>query len=146
MLRSMSVAINGRPIVIASYAPTELGTHRTPMREQFPQGDYMGGHSDGLVYESIFAGGNLAQTYAMIRTFLAEEGYAELPLPEDVEELRHFQLKTRNRQVLMFEDNGYVQNPVKILFPTDGRKKTTLRLLIYNERAAQHLLRFHNKL
>lgn len=106
----------------------------------------MGGHSDGLVYESVFAGGSLAQTYEMICTFLQEEGYGDIPLPQDAEELQHFRLKTRNRQVLLFEDNGYVHNPIKILFSMDGRQKTRLQLLIYNEQAAQHLLRFHNKL
>ncbi|RME97012.1 MAG: hypothetical protein D6772_11015 [Bacteroidetes bacterium] len=116
------------------------------MREHFPVGEYLGGHSDGLVYESVFAGGSLQQSYDMIVAFLKEEGYGDLPLPKDVEELAHFRLKTRNRQVLLFEDNGYVHNPVKILFPTDARKKTTLHLFIYNEQAEQHLLRFHGKL
>ena len=46
----------------------------------------------------------------------------------------------------MFEDNGYVHNPVKILFPNDGRKKNTLILQLYNELAPKHLLRFHRKL
>ena len=118
------------------------------MRASFPVAGeaYSGGSSDGKVYEAVFAGRSLADTYAMIKAFLIEEGYVEVPLPADVEELRAFQLSTRNRQVLLFEDNGYVHNPVKILFPLDRRKKTTLILKLYNEQADQHLLRFHNKI
>jgi hypothetical protein len=43
----------------------------------------------------------------------------------------------------MFEDNGYVHNPIKILFPQDRRKRSTLILCIYNEADPQHLLKFH---
>jgi hypothetical protein len=82
----------------------------------------------------------------MIRSFLREEGYGQVPLPKDVAELAYFRLHTRNRQVLLFEDNGYVHNPVKVLFPLDRRKKTALMLCVYREDAEQHLLRFHNKL
>lgn len=119
-----------------------------PLRTEFPEkGDeYLGGTSDGKVYRTTFAGGNLALSYEMVRQFLEEEGYADVPLPKDSDELLKFKIKTRNRQILLFEDNGYRHNPVKILFPVDGRKKRTLILKIYNEKAPDHLLRFHNKL
>ena len=119
-----------------------------PLRNQFPDAgeEYLGEASDGIVYRTSFAGGTLEQSFEMVRQFLAEEGFGELPLPKDVNELLAFRLKTRNRQILLFEDNGYKHNPIKILFPTDRRKKRVLILEIYNEKAPQHLLRFHNRL
>jgi hypothetical protein len=82
----------------------------------------------------------------MIRGFLREEGYGELPIPKDAEELKRFRIPTRNRQILMFEDNGYVHNPIKILFPPDPRKTKQLILEVYDEKAPNHLLRFHKRL
>lgn len=119
-----------------------------PLRSEFPAAgeSYLDNESDGKVYRISFAGGNLSQSYGMVKQFLQEEGYGEVPVPADVTELEQFRLKTRNRQILLFEDNGYKHNPVKILFPNDGRKKRTLHLEIYNENAPQHLLRFHNRL
>ena len=69
-----------------------------------------------------------------------------MPLPENLAELSLFRFSTRNRQILLFEDNGYVHNPIKILFPPDHRQKRKLILEIYNEKAPGHLLRFHRKL
>jgi len=121
--------------------------HAMALRDEFPPAgsDYLGGESDGFVYRTVFSGSNLEHTYQMVRLFLKEEGYGDLPLPADVEELLLFRLPTRNRQILLFEDNGYVHNPVKILFPADRRQKRTLILEIYNEHAERHLLRFHRK-
>lgn len=118
------------------------------LRSEFPEKgeDYLGGESDGKVYTTTFAGGNLEATYEMVRQFIKEEGYGDFPIPKDVNELLKFKLKTRNKQVLLFEDNGYIHNPIKILFPVDRRKKRTLILKIYNESAKNHLLRFHNRL
>lgn len=118
------------------------------MREDFPVAgsDYMGGESDGYEYRTVFAGSSLQQSFKMIRAFLKEQGYGEVPLPKDTEELLLFRLPTRNKQILMFEDNGYVHNPVKILFPIDRRKRTTLILCIYNENDRDHLLKFHRVL
>ena len=106
-----------------------------PLREDFPKtgSEYLGGESDGNIYRTTFAGSNLKSTYEMVRQFLQEEGYKEVPLPKDEAELKRFRLQTRNKQILLFEDNGYIHNPVKILFPNDGRKKTTLILELYNE-------------
>ena len=119
------------------------------IRNDFPSGESaseLGGESDGKIFTTAFAGASLASSYAMIRQFLTEEGYGELPLPADEKELEVFKLPTRNKQILLFEDNGYVHNPVKILFPMDGRRKNTLILKIYNEQAPKHLLRFHGRL
>jgi hypothetical protein len=118
------------------------------LRDEFPPkgSDYLGGESDGYVYRTIFAGSSLETSYQMIRQFLQEEGYGDIPLPADSKELTRFRLSTRNKQILLFEDNGYVHNPVKILFPLDGRQKRTLILELYNESAEHHLLRFHKRL
>ena len=118
------------------------------LREEFPAAgsDYMGGESDGYEYRTIFAGSNLGATYEMVRQFLKEEGYGEVPIPRNAEELKLFRIPTRNKQILLFEDNGYVHNPIKILFPIDRRKRTTLILCLYNENDPQHLLKFHRVL
>ncbi len=118
------------------------------LRKNFPPAgsEYMGGESDGYEYRTVFAGSSLSQTYEMLRQFLVEEGYGDVPLPKDAEELRLFRLPTRNKQILLFEDNGYVHNPVKILFPTDRRKRSTLILCLYNEADPRHLVKFHRVL
>lgn len=118
------------------------------LKSEFPrQGEeYLGGTSDGYCYQTCFAGAGLDQVLDMIREFLKEEGYGELPIPKDAEELKHFKIPTRNRQIMMFEDNGYVHNPIKILFPTDPRKTKQLILEVYDEKAPNHLLRFHKRL
>ncbi|MCB9080220.1 MAG: hypothetical protein H6555_00735 [Lewinellaceae bacterium] len=115
------------------------------LRDQFPAAgsDYLGGESDGYEYRTAFISGSLEQTYDMVRQFLREEGYKDIPLPRTAAELSLFQLNTRNRQILLFEDNGYVHNPIKILFPTDRRQRKTLWLHLYNEQDPDHLLKFH---
>lgn len=119
-----------------------------PLRNEFPPAgsDYLGGASDGYEYRTTFAGMNLGHTYEMVKQFLKEEGYDNVPLPRTEEELLLFRLPTRNKQILLFEDNGYVHNPIKILFPIDRRKKKILTLCIYNEQYPDHLLRFHRVL
>lgn len=118
------------------------------LRTDFPTepGVYEGGEYDGYCYRSRFIGSGFDQILKMIRQFLKEEGYGELPLPKDAEELSRFKIPTRNKQILMFEDNGYVHNPIKILFPEDARKGKMLILEIYDEKAPNHLLRFHKRL
>lgn len=115
-----------------------------PMREQFPVAgaDYMGGQSDGYEYRSTFAGSKLAYTYDMVREFLIEEGYGDIPLPETVEVLRLFR-QPRQAQLRFFEERGYIHNPIKILFPNPPRQRNSLTLVICNEKAENHLLRFH---
>lgn len=118
------------------------------LHDSFPPAgsEYLGGSSDGLVYRTAFAGADLSASYEMLQKFLKEEGYGDIPVPHDIQTLLKFQLRTRNKQILLFEDNGYLHNPIKILFPTDRRRKRTLLLEVYNENAPDHLLRFHNKL
>lgn len=120
-----------------------------PIRTDFPTAETalsFGGESNGLVFRTIFAGSTIQGSLEMIKAFLIEEGYVDVPLPVDAKELECFRLSTRNKQILMFEDNGYVHNPVKILFPADRRKKNALVLELYNEEAEKHLLRFHGRL
>jgi len=115
------------------------------LRDNFPPAgsDYLGGESDGYEYRTVFSGSGLQQSYEMIRQFLQEEGYGDVPLPRSADELLLFRLTTRNRQILLFEDNGYVHNPVKILFPVDRRRSSMLILCLYNEADPDHLLKFH---
>lgn len=115
-----------------------------PMREQFPLpgSNYLGGASDGWEYRTVFAGAKLAYTYEMVKQFLREEGYGDIPLPETVEELKLFK-RPRGKQLQLFRESGYVHNPVKILFPSDPRQRNALILCVYNEQAPNHLLRFH---
>lgn len=117
---------------------------RVPMREHFPPpgSEYLGGTSDGWEYRTVFAGSKLAATYEMVKQFLREEGYGNVPLPETAEELRLFR-RPRGRQLQLFSERGYAHNPVKILFPADSKQRNTLILCVYNEQAPRHLLRFH---
>lgn len=130
--------------VLVEEAPAEP---HVPLRTQFPPAgsNQLGGTSDGWEYRSVFAGAGLAATYAMVRGFLAEEGYGDVPLPATVEELRLFR-RPRGRQLQLFAEWGYVHNPVKILFPTDSRQRNTLILCLYNEALPDHLPRFHGVL
>jgi len=116
------------------------------LRENFPTADdppYLEGKSDGWEYRTEFSGTTLKQTYDMVLQFLEEEGYGDVPVPADAEELLLFKLKTRNKQILMFEDNGYVHNPIKILFDKFTKRRPKLILCIYNEAEPRHLVRFH---
>lgn len=168
--RQRALSPHRRPIFIATYqevfhddpeenptAPAEASeaeappadptpaTPQVPIRRQFPiaGSDYNGGTSDGYVYESVFAGSKLDDTLTMIREFLQQEGYTEIPLPRDADELELFRNPARQQHLLLFADNGYVHNPVKVLFPADRRRKTQLILQIYNEQDPDHLVKFH---
>lgn len=117
------------------------------LRDGFPpEGlEYVGGESDGWEYKTVFSGMNLKYSYDMIKAFLEEEGYGDVPIPKNAVELEYFRLPTRNRQILLFEENGYIHFPIKILFPVDGRNKRKLTLSVYNENEEDALLRFHRK-
>jgi hypothetical protein len=132
------------PVIQPHEAPAEP---HVPMREHFPEAgsNYMGGESDGYEYRSTFAGSNLAYTYDMIQEFLREEGYGDVPIPKTADELRLFK-RSRHAQLRFFEERGYVHNPIKILFPNPSRQRFSLTLVIFNEQAPQHLLRFHGVL
>ena len=111
------------------------------MREQFPEAgsNYLGGTCDGWEYRTAFLGSRLSFAYEMLKQFLVEEGYADVPLPETTADLKLFK-KPRYAQLQMFADRGYAHNPIKILFPG---QRNTLILCVYNEREPNHLLRFH---
>ena len=117
---------------------------QVPMREQFPEAGshYLGGSCDGWEYRTAFTGSRLAFAYDMLKQFLEEEGYGDIPLPETAAELKLFK-KPRHAQLQMFADRGYAHNPIKILFPG---QRNTLVLCVYNEREDGHLLRFHGVL
>ncbi|MEL6867491.1 MAG: hypothetical protein AAFP19_23905 [Bacteroidota bacterium] len=120
-----------------------------PLRTDFPEAgsNYMDGESDGWEYRTSFGGTTLEQSYAMLRQFLVEEGYANIPVPGDAKELLLFKHPIRNKQILLFENYGYVHNPIKILFPSGRRRKSNiLTLCLYNESSPGHLLRFHGVL
>lgn len=103
-----------------------------------------GGASDGYCFRIRFEAGRLERTYEMVRAFLREEGYADLPIPKDAEELRLFRLPPKLRhQLSLFGDNGYVHNPVKILFPVPAGRRGALVVELYNEGCPEHLTRFH---
>ncbi|MBK8554713.1 MAG: hypothetical protein IPL65_02560 [Lewinellaceae bacterium] len=104
----------------------------------------MGGSSDGWEYRTIFAGTKLAYTYEMVKQFLKEEGYEDVPLPETAEELRRFS-KPGKGQLQFFVEQGYVHNPIKILFPPDRRQRSILILCVYNEQVPGHLMRFYDR-
>ena len=115
------------------------------LRTDFPPpgSDYMGGTSDGWEYCTSFAGTTLEQSYDMLRQFLAQEGYQDIPLPKDAEELDLFREPPSRSQINLFIENGYSHNPVKIKFHKHRRKRTTLILCLYNELVPGHLVRFH---
>ncbi len=117
-----------------------------PIREHFPKADeqYEGGKSDGWEFRILFAGSTLDASLNMIKEFLKEEGYDDIPLPADANELKIFAKAARKAQLQLFHELGYHHNPIKILFPIDRTKqKTTLILCLYNENTPDHLLRFH---
>lgn len=119
------------------------------LRRNFPgpEDDYEGGTSDGYEYRVTFSAKTWEQCYELVRAFLNDKGYAAVPIPRDAAELLHFRHPTRNKQVLLFADEGYVHNPLKILFPRGGKPRfKQLELRLYNEADPQHLLRFHGKL
>ncbi|MFN4079482.1 MAG: hypothetical protein ACK4NS_01155 [Saprospiraceae bacterium] len=115
-----------------------------PIREDFPPpgDDGLGGLSDGWEYRTVFQSASLSKAYDLLRQFLQQEGYGDVPIPANTAELRRFQ-RPRRPQPELFEERGYVHNPIKILFPADARRRNTLILCLYNERAEGHLLRFH---
>lgn len=108
-----------------------------PMREVFPA------TADGWEFRTFFSGSNLARVFDMVRQFLREEGYGDVPLPASADELRLFK-RPRPGQLQLFGEIGYIHNPIKIIFPSGLDKRKGLILCIYNEKMEGHLLRFHS--
>ncbi len=138
-----------RPVYLASYGDTtpEEG-EKVSLRQDFPAKgcEEHGGHSDGYCFRIVFAAGRMERSYDMVREFLGESGYGDLPIPADVTELKRFRLPPKLRhQLSLFGEDGYVHNPLKILFPPKGGKRGALILELYNEGDPGHLLRFHRR-
>jgi hypothetical protein len=113
-----------------------------PIRHNFPEegSRYLGGNSNGWEYRTMFAGGRLEASYAMVVVFLKEHGYGDIPIPETADDLKRFR-KQRTPQLQLFPERGYVHNPIKILF--EPKMRNALVLCLYNEAYPQHLLKFH---
>lgn len=118
------------------------------LRENFPPygSEVLGGTSDGLVYTTAFVGTSLTATLELIRLFLDEQGYAEVPLPRAGEEMLIFLQPERGCHPNLFEEPGYAHNPVRVTFPKRDRLRRKLVVELYNEAAPEHLLRFHRRL
>ncbi len=116
-----------------------------PIRDDFPElgSTYSNGYSDGWEYKTIFAGSNLVNNYEMVIQFLKEEGYGDVPIPKDAQELLCFRDASNRGQITLFHESGYVHNPIKILFNNDKKFKNSLVLCLYNEKEEHHLLKFH---
>ncbi|MGB3799334.1 MAG: hypothetical protein WA952_05925 [Lewinella sp.] len=142
-------AVTRRPVFLASYDSTSsTEPEKVRVREDFPEAgsDRHGGCSDGYCYRIVFAAGRVERSYEMVRQFLDEEGYGDVPVPEDVAELKRFRLPPKLRhQLSLFGEDGYLHNPLKILFPGKGGKRGALVLELHNERTPGHLLRFHRR-
>lgn len=139
---------DGQALAPESEIELATPTLRRGVRHAFPPAGSVaeGGHCDGYCYRIEFAAGRYAATYALIVTFLREQGYANVPIPRDVEELKAFRLPRKLRhQLSLFGEDGYVHNPLKILFPKPAGRRGALILELYDESATDHLLRFHRR-
>ncbi len=161
----MAIRSLRRPVVLASYRPLKVVEKSVPegeepdqepgvdlpvatIRRNFPvRGEETeGGQSDGYCFRISFCAGRLDRSYELLRSFLREQGYGDVPVPAELEELRQFRIPPKLRhQLSLFGEDGYIHNPVKILFPPPGRKRGTLILELYNESSESHLLRFHRR-
>ncbi|MBC6992675.1 hypothetical protein QWY85_02725 [Neolewinella lacunae] len=161
MTKQTVARLGGRPVFLARYepvvpptdfpatAPTARAEEEDKasafrIREHFPA---VGPDCDGHCYRITFAAGRLERTYDMILTFLQEQGYANVPVPGNIQELRKFRLPPKLRhQLSLFGEDGYVHNPIKILFPSPAGRRGELCLELYNEAAPDHLLKFHRRI
>lgn len=117
------------------------------IREAFPPdgSQYEGGLSDGWVYQIKFTGKNNVSTYQLLKSFLIEEGFNDVALPNKAEELLLFKFPPPSAQLSIFNEVGYFQYPIKIFFDPKERITKTFILCIYNERAENSLLRFFGR-
>jgi len=165
MTKQPSSHLGGRPVFIADYraensapkvpkkafplgAPEAASNLNRGIRYDFPLAGTTrdGGFSDGYRFQVTFAAGRLERSYELVLAFLQENGYETVPVPATVEELRHFRLPPKLRhQLSLFGENGYVHNPLKILFPVPAGQRGALRLELFNEATPKHLLRFHRR-
>ena len=61
--------------------------------------DNQGGVSDGVVFTTVFAGSTYVNTFEMVKEFLKENDFGDLPLPKNFEELKLFRLKCMKNQL-----------------------------------------------
>ena len=117
--------LGGRPVYIADYSvdaeekllPDEAASDdREPasstliqlkertLSTHFPAAGqhYEGGYSDGYCYRVVFSSGRFESSFNLLREFLWEEGFKEIPLPRDTEELLRFRLPPKLRHQLSF--------------------------------------------
>ena len=90
---------------------------------------------DGYTYTKIFGGDSLDEAYDKLKEFLENNGYADIPVPNDTDEL-----------YLLFgsdEEESYKHNPISISF--SPYNKTEIWLTLHNEDYPNHLLLFHDK-
>ncbi len=153
--RPVVIADFGSPVSLAASAqeaveqqlPVLTSRKRSGLRYNFPAAgeEVAGGYTeDGYCFEVTFAAGRLERTYELVVAFLQEQGYGDLPIPGNAAELRLFKLPPKLRhQLSLFGDNGYVHNPIKILFPIPAGSRGALLLKLFNEATEDHLLQFH---
>ena len=117
------------------------------LRHNFPPCDssILGGASDGLIYKTAFAGSSMEDTLNMVRIFLKEEGYGDIPLPASGEEMLLFLHPERGRHPHLFEDPDYAHYPVRLVLPKRDRLRKKIIVELYNEAAPDSLLRFHRR-
>ena len=118
------------------------------LRKSFPPygSQVLGGESDGVVYRTAFAGTNMDATLEMVRQFLDEEGYADVPIPSHAEEMLAFLHPESGRHPSLFERPDYAHSPVRLILPAKDRLKRKIIVELYNEAAPEHLLRFHRRI
>ncbi|MEM9261633.1 MAG: hypothetical protein AAGA62_18475, partial [Bacteroidota bacterium] len=135
MKQKVTAQLGGRPVFIADYrspatrkpSPPEDSEARVMspnmkkigIRYNFPAAGekYEGGTSDGYCYQITFSTGKLDNTYALVKAFLQEQGYGQVPVPQNASDLKCFRLPPKLRhQLSLFGEDGYVHNPIKILF------------------------------
>lgn len=117
------------------------------LRHEFPpyESEILGGTSNGLIYRTAFAGSSMEATLAMVRTFLYEEGYSDIPLPSNAEDMLRFLNPEPGRHPHLFEDPDYAHYPVRLILPRRDRLRKKLIVEFYNEAAPDSLLRFHRR-
>ncbi len=117
------------------------------LRDNFPPygSTILGGTSDGLVYRTAFAGTSLTATLLMVRAFLDEEGYEQVPIPRTDAEMLAFLHPEQGRHPHLFEEPDYAHNPVRLILPRRDRRRKKILVELYNEGAPDHLLRFHRR-
>jgi len=117
------------------------------LRHDFPPygSRVLGGESDGLIYRTTFAGSSIEASLDMVRTFLQEEGYADIPLPSTGDEMLAFLRPEAGRPPSLFEEPSYAHFPVRLVLPRSDRRRRRIRCELHNEGAPDSLLRFHRR-